>query len=138
MTTPPKRIIKFEVPGGIVPFARAGGGKTMHRFTPKKQRNYMADIRTICAAAMQGQPPITGPVRLEVIAEYQYPQSWSVKKRFASRGFKTSKPDLGNIEKLVEDAINKIAYVDDAQIATRLSAKMYNNRFHLTVTVLEL
>lgn len=110
----------------------------MHRFTPRKQADYMVAVRTICAAAMRGAPPIEGPVQLGIIAEYMHPESWSAKKKAATQ-FKTSKPDIGNIEKLVEDALNKIAWLDDSQIAKRgLTMKIYTNRFHLTVNILEL
>jgi hypothetical protein len=39
------------VPGDCVPWSRAGGGKTGHRFTPPKQAKYAAVLKTLCPKA---------------------------------------------------------------------------------------
>jgi Holliday junction resolvase RusA-like endonuclease len=59
---------------------------------------------------------LEGPVRLSFIARFPYPKSWS-KKRRASTFWHTSKPDADNIMKLLKDALNKIVWRDDAQVA---------------------
>jgi Holliday junction resolvase RusA-like endonuclease len=117
--------ISFTVPGHPIPWARAGGGKTMHRFTPAKQRKYMAGLRLIAQAAMRDHGgPFAGPVRLEVIAIYAWPKSWSEKRRNAPGArWKVSRPDSDNLIKIVKDALQAdrtgvaVAFKDDAQVA---------------------
>lgn len=111
-------MIEFTVPGIPVPWARAGGrGKV--RFTPAKQKSFMAAVRTIGAAAMQGARPIEGPVELSVRASYPWPKSMSANKR-AKPGahWRTSRPDADNITKIIADGLNGIAWGDDAQIVS--------------------
>ena len=125
------------MPGEAVPWARAGGGKTTARFTPAKQRNYMAALRTICAAAMRG-PPIDDSVGLEVHAVYQWPASWSTRKRAKNR-WKVSRPDLDNCAlKLVEDSLQTVAWTDDARVCLAILLKYYDDTPQLRVSIVRL
>jgi Holliday junction resolvase RusA-like endonuclease len=131
--------ISFTVPGEPVPWARAGGGKTMHRFTPAKQRKYMARVRACCERAMTGRGPLSGPVEMSVMAVYAWPKSWSEKKRSAPLAkWKTSRPDMGNLSKLVEDALNNLAYGDDAQVVSPHGWKQYGDVPRLVVKIVPL
>ena len=49
--------IAFHIPGDVVPFARSGGNGKV-RFTPKKQRDFMALVKLAAHQAMNGQPPL--------------------------------------------------------------------------------
>lgn len=127
--------ISFTVPGTIVPWSRAGG-KGAFRFTPKRQRDYMACVRDFASRAMDGRAPISGPVELVVVAIYPWPKSMSAMKRAAPGAeWRTSRPDAGNIAKLIEDSMNLIVYQDDAQIALSRTEKRYGDVPMLTVTV---
>lgn len=127
----------FVVPGIPTPWARAGGGKSVVRFTPAKQRTAMGALKLICASAMKGAAPFDGPLRLEVIAAYPWPASWSAKKRAAPWArWKTSRPDIDNVcLKIVGDALNGVAWLDDAQIASAHSWKIYDAMPGLRVKV---
>lgn len=84
-------------------------------FDPAENRVAEASIGTI---AMPHFPqPIAGPVRLEVVCTFAVPPSWS-KKKAAEHMHRPhlSKPDLDNIGKHILDALNRIAWVDDAQV----------------------
>lgn len=120
------RAFEFTVPGECIPWARAGGGKGMHRFTPNKQAKYMAALKLICQAAMKGAPPIEGPIELVICAAYAWPQSWSAKRR-ANTTWRVSRPDADNLAKIVGDALNKVAWLDDALIACLTVKKYYAN-----------
>ncbi len=126
----------FFVPGDVVPWARAGGGKSVVRFTPAKQRNYAATLKAICFDAMNGGKPLEGPISLRLVAVYPWPKSMSAKKR-AQPGaqWRTSKPDVDNCMKIVGDALNKVAWLDDAQIAAASLRKMYGDQPGLQVIV---
>lgn len=129
-------MISFVVPGDAVPFARAGSRGTM-RFTPPKQRSYEGAIKAFAFAAMGGKPPIKGPVHLIIQAEYLIPPSWSKKKRAAAE-WKESKPDADNIAKIFKDAMNRIVFEDDAQVASLIVQKKYGIFARVTVSVMEL
>lgn len=121
------------VPGEAVPFARSGGnGK--RRYTPSKQRSAMQALGTYANLAMQGKPPLTGPLHLQLRATYLFPASWSQKKRAVTL-WKTSRPDTDNIVKLAKDAMNKIVFQDDAQIVWFEEQKKYGVRASLVITV---
>lgn len=127
----------FVVPGIPTPWARAGGGLTVHRFTPAKQRAAMRAIGLIARAAMHGARPLEGPIRLEVIATYAWPASWSARRRREPAAkWKTSRPDFDNaLFKLVADSLNGVAWIDDAQVAAAHGWKMYGDMPGLAVRV---
>lgn len=130
---------EFQVPGQPVGWARAGGGKTMHRFTPAAQRNYSVAVKLFCQAAMAGAAPLDGPIAVEIHAVYPWPASWSQRKRIApGNRWKVSKPDYDNIAKLVGDALNTIAWTDDARICKALAYKYYGDLPCLKVRVRKL
>lgn len=127
----------FAVPGEPTPWARAGGGKTMVRFTPAKQRNYMGAVRQFCAAAMRGTPPLDGPIELTVVAVYAWPVSFSAKRRVRlGSEWKISRPDIDNAcIKLLADALNTVAWTDDARICVAHLYKKYGDFPQLHVRV---
>jgi Holliday junction resolvase RusA-like endonuclease len=129
-------MISFVVPGDVVPFARAGSRGTM-RFTPPKQRSYEGAIKTFASKAMEGQPPIKGPLQVIIRADYLVPKSWSRKRRMAAE-WKESKPDADNIAKIFKDAMNRIVFEDDAQVAWLIVQKKYGIFSRVTVSVMEL
>jgi Holliday junction resolvase RusA-like endonuclease len=101
--------------------ARAGNGR---HYTPKQTVDTERVIGWEARKAMAGREPFTGPLYVEITAIYTYPASWSAKRRLATL-WKTSKPDRDNIEKLALDALNKIVFLDDSQIADGRTRKHY-------------
>ena len=87
--------------------------------TPEKTEAYELMVRRATAAAVHGHPAMKGPVMLELAIYVGIAASWSKKKRqMAIDGeiYPTKKPDSSNILKAIEDAMNEVAYNDDAQI----------------------
>lgn len=79
---------------------------------------------------------LTGAIRLYVKAEYAPPPSWSKRRRDQAIGKpKTTKPDADNVYKLVADALNGVAYTDDALVADGRFSKTYGHADSLTITV---
>ncbi len=128
--------IAFEIPGEAVAFARAGKNGKRH-YTPAKQARFMDAVRARAHQAMAGAPPMTGPVELAFRATYLIPPSWSKKKQ-AEAVWKTSKPDWDNLAKIAADAMNKIVYVDDAQIASSIVQKKYGPVCRVTILIMQL
>jgi Holliday junction resolvase RusA-like endonuclease len=128
-------VIAFTVHGepvakGRPRFVRATG----RTFTPQKTVNYEALIVDAAARVMNGREPYEGPLRMTIRATFLVPQSWSTKRRLAAV-WKMSKPDADNLAKIVKDALNKIAYRDDAQIAELTVQKKYGICAGLVVTI---
>lgn len=69
------------------------------------------------------------PVCLSVEVRKSIPKSWTKKKAQAALNgeiLPTSKPDVSNYYKLIEDALNGILYADDSQIVVQQSNKIYH------------
>lgn len=117
--------LRFEIPGK--PFA-----KQRPRFDRRSGRAYTPGAtvsfeRTVGQWAIEaGAVPLEGPVRLTIIAIFEPAPSWPKKRRAAAMwNPHVQKPDLDNIEKAVLDGLNRIAFVDDAQVADVVKRKMW-------------
>lgn len=128
--------IKFTVPG----FPRGKGrsrsfakklksGKVISgQYADEKTVNYEAFIKLQFVQAYPGFVPLEGPVGMVVEAYFSIPKSASKAKRddmLKGDTRPTRKPDLSNIEKAIEDALNGVAYVDDSQVVDRIGQKWY-------------
>lgn len=111
-------------------FVRATG----RVYTPKKTESYECRVAAYGQAAMGDAKPLNGGLSMMICATYLIPESWSKKKKSEAM-WKTSKPDADNIAKICKDALNKIAYHDDAQICELFVQKKYGPIAGLTVTV---
>jgi Holliday junction resolvase RusA-like endonuclease len=130
------KAIEFVVPA--VPTAlprkrskivRCKGGKVFAQtYTPTadKSNSLKALIAYAFSQVHQG-PPLAGPVGLDVDFVFQRPASMVWKKKAMPRDWKPTTPDLSNLVKLVEDALNKLAFVDDAQIVDGRNRKLICN-----------
>lgn len=128
-------VITFKIPGLPVAWARAG-----HRgpvsFTPKKQRNFMAELKDVAAQAMEGRSPLDGPLMVEAVFAWPWPKAMSVRKRAEPAAkWRTSRPDADNLFKLVGDALNGVVWRDDAIIASSHAFKMHGDAAETRVRV---
>ncbi len=104
--------------------------KTGKTYTPPETRNYERLIRE-CYVISGGSMlfPKGSPVRLQVVAYYAMPESLAKWKRRAVEegavAYVTKKPDFDNIAKVVADALNGLAYHDDAQVVFGQCLKVY-------------
>jgi Holliday junction resolvase RusA-like endonuclease len=94
-------------------------------YTPQETVDSERAIGWECKKAMNGVKPLEGPVRLVIEARFTRPRSWPIQKRLLVL-WKISKPDVDNIVKLVGDSLNKIAWLDDAQIIELTVRKYYS------------
>lgn len=119
-----------------------GGDAFVSIYTDEKTRSYEKLISGYTKAAFGDRSPFKGAVEVRLVAIFTIPKSWSRRKREAALGrYKTSKPDIDNVEKSI-DGMNGIAWLDDSQIARMMSAKKYQSAFDepagLAVTITEL
>ena len=97
-----------------------------------KSRNYKAYVKLIATEAIKKQEwkVYELPICLRIYAFFSVPKSKSKKfKEAALKGilFPTKKPDCSNIVKGIEDALNGLAYKDDAYICDLQVKKYYSD-----------
>lgn len=126
--------LKFEVPGspigqGRPKFSTINGHAKA--YDPEKSRNYKAYVKLLATQAMKdtGFTMLEGPCCLDILAFFEVPKSKS--KKFRERALMgierpTKKPDIDNIVKALQDALNGLAYKDDSSIVYLSVAKHYS------------
>lgn len=115
----------------IVGKARPRFMRSGHTYTTESTRD--AEKQIAACARSAGVEPIQAPQPVSVLIEafYPIPTSWpKAKKADANAGdlLPTVKPDIDNVAKLVLDALNGIAYEDDAQVVAIAATKAYGLR----------
>lgn len=111
------------------------GRPFIHRYTDRQIVSAQNFIRLQAQAAWR-LPPLTGPISLTVTYRFAWLRSHSRRVRTADHPIpKTTKPDLGNLTKLLEDALEGIVYVNDAQVWGSASCKIYADVPSTTVVV---
>ena len=77
-------------------------------------------------------------LEMRIAAYYAIPKSASKKKRadmIAGIIRPCKKPDMDNVIKIIADALNEIAYKDDAQIVDTVVSKFYAEEPHVDVVI---
>jgi Holliday junction resolvase RusA-like endonuclease len=88
-------------------------------YTPKETVEAEKRVRALFKQRFPDHQPFTGPVMIRFTAVFEVPKSFNAKLRqeaLAGRLYATKKPDKDNLEKLIADALNGVAWVDDAQL----------------------
>jgi Holliday junction resolvase RusA-like endonuclease len=126
-------VIAFTIPGKpfawqrAVTFVDKKTGRIVKK-TPGDMKAQQLMIGQLCRLHMRGRSMLTGPIKLEVLCVYAIPASWTKAKQAAARAglvWKTSVPDADNLAKMIGDALNGVAWGDDAQVVHQTSAKRY-------------
>ena len=137
--------LMFEIPGspigqGRPKFSTINGHAKA--YDPEKSRNYKAYVRLLATQAMNdsGFTMIEGPCCLSIDAYFEVPKSKSKKFREAALSgleYPTKKPDIDNIIKAIQDALNGLAYKDDALIVRLHTVKLYSEIPRVEVSLIE-
>lgn len=133
------QLMSLFLPGNPVPKARARVAKG-HAYTPATTKAYETAVKLGFKVAMarEGWQPIIGPVWINLLFTLPVPASWNKTKRhdaLSGRIAPTSKPDLTNLAKACEDALNGIAYADDSAIVHLQVSKRYGREPGVTIQV---
>jgi Holliday junction resolvase RusA-like endonuclease len=126
----------FTIPGK--PFAKQRHRTTRagRSYTPAETVSFERTVGTIAGPLFPR--PMQGPVSLAIVAHFQMPASWPRKKREAMNGKPhIQKPDLSNVQKAIEDGLNRIAYDDDCQVASCHVRKFWTDRPSQTLVRVE-
>ena len=120
----------IHIPFAPVAWARTRGSG-MRRFTPARQRDYLA--RFVSVARHQAPPePMAGPVKVRAVYRIEIPASWPKWKREAAHSGQvhpTGKSDLDNHGKMTLDALDSKRsgfFRDDAQVVFLELRKIYS------------
>jgi len=116
-------------------FMRAGH---ISHYTPEKTRTYEGMIRTQAMQEIGNKEPFDCPVEFVMRAVFPVPASWSSKKRERALTGEIKpgkKPDLDNIAKAWNDALNGVVYRDDSLICRMTLDKRYGPQALVVVTV---
>lgn len=123
------KLLSFTVPGIPRGKQRARTLKTGHSYTPAETVHY-ENLVKMCFNERKpdGWTPWQGKVGIHITACFQIPAATSKKHRAAmilGEICPLKKPDADNCIKIITDALNQIAYRDDAQIWTCSITKRY-------------
>lgn len=142
MTVAPRHPVTIVLLGEPVAFARTRIDGNGAHFTPAKQRNTAAAFKVEAQRAMletnRSMAVFDEPLRLDLLAEFGIPGSWSQRKRNAAIAGEirpSKRPDIDNIYKLVADACNAVVYRDDALVVDVRMRKVYGVQPKIVVTV---
>lgn len=131
--------ITVTIPGEPVGKGRPRFTKAGTPYTPLKTRDYENKVAFLYKMAAKGrkfQRHI--PVAVEIRAYYGIPQSDGKRQRerkLSGAIMPCKKPDIDNVVKAVLDAINGIAYEDDAQVVMISASKAYSERPRVEISV---
>lgn len=130
----------FLIPGKPVGKARPKVNTYTHRaYTPKGTADYENTVRSCYINAVPTADRLhSGPVQVKIAAYYPIPQKWNkAQKRAAMAGeiLPEVKPDLDNCAKAILDALNGLAYTDDASVVDLHIVKLYAEIGHVTVRI---
>ena len=115
--------------GTPTPKGRPRFTRTGRTYTPAKTKTAEQQLRDAWVITTnRRRPPHDGPVSVEFHAYFVPPASWPKWKREAALAghlIHTTKPDADNLAKTI-DALNGVAWLDDAQVFHAMTAKHYD------------
>lgn len=123
--------MKFTIPGEPTGKARPKvfrNGSFTKGVTPEKTVLYENLVKVEFQRQCPSQPIIESPVALKIRCFYGLAMRDSKKKKAAKLAGAirpTKKPDIDNCIKIIADALNGLAYVDDTQIVAVVAEKFY-------------
>lgn len=121
-------LVRFSVPGKGIGKGRARSTASGHHYTPKKTENAEAVVKLYCDQAMKRSKVETIPamqaVGIIIHIWMHVPQTikgYKLKKAertdLLQYSYPVGKPDSDNVQKLVMDAMNGVAWMDDSQVS---------------------
>ena len=112
----------FVVYGEAVGKARPRLGRGGHVYTPAKTKAFEEKVRLLALKARGRKAPLPGPVELRIVFEMPGGRRPALARVEVlpldpADGWMTGRPDVSNCLKAIEDALNKVLYGDDSQVA---------------------
>ncbi len=106
------------------------GNPYVRKYQPSE---IVTESKTIASQVIEQIPlthkPWTGPIMIRMQFVFPPTSGWSKKKlaelKDGKRFYKTTKPDVDNLQKLVFDAMQGRVYINDSQICNLFVEKIY-------------
>lgn len=118
--------VTFDVWGKVRGKGRPRFTRGGHAYTPNGTRDYERAIREAYKNAPERPPePFSGPIDVTIVTSRQLPKS---APKSVTREPDTHKPDIDNVAKVVLDALNGVAWLDDAQVTSLTVVKLDRTR----------
>jgi Holliday junction resolvase RusA-like endonuclease len=93
-----------------------------------KSRKYEQSVAAVARDVMAGRAPFEGPLSVSLRFRMPIPKSYPKRTRAAMVAGEiapTTKPDLSNLMKAIEDGMNTVVFHDDSQIVRSFVSKIY-------------
>lgn len=124
----------------IVPRDGSRAFTKVHVHSPAKTMKAEGTISFVAKREMRKNDwsAFVDAVKVEIEAVHKYRKSWTRKTRDAAREGRlacTVKPDIDNIVKLVLDALNGVAFVDDKQVVSVTASKRYGEQDEIKIII---
>jgi len=136
-------MVNFMVEGTPVPKGRprfARRGKFVSTYSPKTTVDYETKVAEAAQLAMGSSEPLETPVGAYIYITLPIPASYSKKRKqecLSGNERPTKKSDIDNYCKAVFDGMNGIVFLDDSQIVSLHSTKVYGTIGMVEVMVKE-
>lgn len=134
-------IYEFEIPGPVTGKGRPRiNTYTCRAYTPNKTKEYEELAKQYFVLKYPRHIPIEGRVKVSIIAYFKIPKGTNKKnEELMLNGIisPTKKPDIDNIEKIILDAMNSLAFKDDNQITKLEIEKVYSEEEKVYVKIEE-
>lgn len=131
-------IMGNPVAKGRPKFARRGA--FMSAYTPEKTVNYENLVKHAFLEKYESNP-IEDPLIVEILAYFPVPLSWpKSRKSVLTSGMLipvVKKPDVDNLQKIILDALNQLAYKDDSQVFCITCKKYYSETSRVEVHIVK-
>lgn len=131
--------INLIIPGKPVGKARPKINTHTHTaYTPTKTANYENFVKMCFINKYPNLKPLETNLKVKIEAFFEIPTSYSKKKKneLIWEPY-PHKPDIDNIAKIILDALNGIAYIDDIQIVQLEVEKCYGEKAEIYLNIME-
>ena len=131
-------MIKIVLAGEPIGKGRPRMAKTTgHVYTPPRTASYENRLAWAAQTEMKGRKLMDGPLDVSIRVYLGIPASMTkVKRALAQAGYAwpTKKPDYDNVAKIL-DALNKVVWLDDAQVVRCLVEKHWSDQPRLEIII---
>lgn len=132
---------EFEIPGPVTGKGRPRiNTYTCRAYTPNKTKEYEELAKQYFLLKYPRYIPLENRVKVSIIAYFKIPKGTNKANEelmLEGKISPTKKPDIDNIEKIVLDALNKLAFKDDNQITKLDIEKVYGEEEKVYVKIEE-
>ncbi|EAK0414697.1 RusA family crossover junction endodeoxyribonuclease [Campylobacter fetus] len=106
-------------------------------YYPKTYTKYKNNLKSLLKNEIK--KPYDGFLLVDFEFYFKHPKSWTKTQKAIfendSRTWHTKKPDIDNLSKGVMDALNNLAYKDDAQVVCLVAKKFYGLEDKIMITI---